>query len=299
MTAPLTNVGSRPDAYGPTEWGLTITLGLIWGSAFLWIAIAVETISPGMVAFGRVALGAAALATFPQARKRIDRRDWGRIALVAVVGNAGPALLFAAAETELDSAVAGMVTSATPVMSLIVAALILRKLPGRSQVIGIGIALVGVVILTLPSLVGAEATPYAIGLVLLATVGYGVMSNVVVPLQQSYGGPAVVMWALAVSSVVLAPVAAISANSSSFSVSTSSILALVILGVLGTGIVRAIATTLAGRVGGPRMTTATYQIPIVAVFLGVVFRGEVISPIAMVGVVIVLFGAYFASRAVR
>lgn len=297
MTAPLTNLGSRPDAYGPAEWGLTITLGLIWGSAFLWIAIAVETISPGVVAFGRVSLGAAALATFPQARKRIDRRDWGRIALVAVVGNAGPALLFAIAETELDSAVAGMVTSATPVMSLIVAALILKRLPGRFQVIGIGAALVGVAVLTLPSLVGARATPYAIGLVLLATIGYGVMSNVVVPLQQSYGGPAVIMWALVVSSVVLAPLAAMSAGSSSYS--RSSVLALIILGVLGTGIVRALATTLAGRVGGPRMTTATYQIPIVAIVLGVVFRGDVISPIAVVGVVIVLFGAYFASRAVH
>ncbi|TDI52047.1 MAG: DMT family transporter [Acidobacteria bacterium] len=296
MTAPLTNIGSRPAAYGPAEWGMTITLGIIWGSAFLWIAIAVEAFSPGVVAFGRVALGAAALAAFPRARKRIRRDDWGRIFLIAIVGNAGPALLFAAAETELDSAVAGMVTSVTPVMSLIIAALILKKLPGRSQVLGIGIGLVGIVILTTPSLVGAHATPWAIGFVLLATVGYGVMSNVVVPLQQEYGGPTVVLWALVVSAIVLAPLAAISSSPSDFKM--SSLVALVVLGVVGTGIVRALATTLAGRVGGPRMTTATYQIPVVAIILGVVFRGEVIAPIAIVGVVVVLSGAYLATRAV-
>lgn len=46
------------------------------------------------------------------------------------------------------------------------------------------------------------------------------------------------------------------------------------------------------------MTTATYQIPVVAIILGVVFRGEVIAPIAIVGVVVVLSGAYLATRAV-
>lgn len=297
MAAPLTNVGSHPGPYGPTEWGMTFGLGLIWGSAFLWIAIAVETMSPGVVAFGRLALGAAALAMFPRARRRIDRADWGRILIIAFFGNAGPALLFAAAETNLDSSVAGMVTSATPVVSLVVAAVILRKLPGRSQVIGISLGFVGIIALTLPSLVGAQATPFAIFLVVLATVGYGIMSNVVVPLQQKYGGPAVMLWSLVVSVFMLAPLAGASLGTSTFS--TPSMLALLVLGVVGTGFSRALSATLAGRVGGPRMTTATYQIPIIAIILGVVFRDEVVAPISVVGVAIVLFGAYFATRAVR
>jgi drug/metabolite transporter (DMT)-like permease len=103
MIAPLTNIGSRTDAYGPVEWGLTLGIGLIWGSAFLWIALGVDDLSPGVVAFSRVALGSAALAAFGSARKRIAREDWGRIVAIAVVGNAAPALLFAIAETELDS----------------------------------------------------------------------------------------------------------------------------------------------------------------------------------------------------
>ena len=62
MSQPLTNVGSRTAAYGPAEWGLTLMIGLIWGSAFLWIALGVDDLAPGVVAFGRVALGAGALA---------------------------------------------------------------------------------------------------------------------------------------------------------------------------------------------------------------------------------------------
>ena len=297
MASPLTNVGSRPAAYGPVEWGLTLLIGLIWGSAFLWIALAVDHLSPALVAFGRVALGAGALAVFPQARRRIHREDWTRIAAVALVGNAAPAFLFAAAETDLDSAVAGMVTSGTPVLSLVVAAVLLRKLPGRAQVIGIGVGFLGIIMMTMPSLLGVRAAPLGVALVFIATIGYGINSNIVVPLQQRYGGPAVTLWALVVSSVMLAPFAVGSVAESDFSV--TAVVAVVILGVVGTGIVRALSTTLAGRVGGPRMTTTTYLIPVGAILLGVVFRSEVVQPIAIVGVAVVLVGAFIATRAVK
>lgn len=297
MGTSLTNVGSRPAAYGPVEWGLTLTIGLIWGSAFLWIAIGVDSLSPGVVAFGRVALGAAALAAFPRARRRIARADWLRIGIIAVAGNAGPALLFAVAETELDSAVAGMITSGTPLVSLVIASLLLRGLPGATQAVGIGLGFAGIVMMTAPSLQGADAAPIGVGLVLLAVVGYGLSGNLLVPLQQRYGGPAVTLWALVVSSVLLAPVGLATADDSEFAL--GAVAAVVILGVVGTGIARSLAATLAGRAGAPRMSTTTYLVPVVAIVLGVVFRDETVAPIALAGVVVVLAGAYVASQAVR
>jgi drug/metabolite transporter (DMT)-like permease len=296
MARPLTNIGSRPDAYGPAEWGLTLTVGVIWGSAFLWIAIGVDFLSPGVVALGRVVLGAAALAAFPSARRLIARDDWARIVTVAVAGNALPALLFAQAETELDSAVAGMITSGTPILALVIASLLLWRLPGRPQVIGISVGFVGIVLMTFPSLTGTETSPMGIALVLIATVGYALTSNLIVPLQQKYGGPAVIMWALVVSSVMLLPMGLFGIGASEFN--ATAVVAVLILGVVGTGLARALAATLAGRVGGPRMTTTTYLIPVVAIVLGVVFRGETVAPIALAGVAIVLAGAYWATRAV-
>ncbi len=296
VARPLTNIGSRPAAYGPVEWGLTLIIGGIWGSAFLWIALGVDFLAPSVVAFGRVALGAAALAVFPRARVGIDREDWVRIAAIAVLGNAGPAWLFARAETSLDSAVAGMITAGTPVLTLVIASVLIGRMPGRSQAVGIGLGFIGIVMMTMPSLVGAEATPMGVALVLLATVGYAINSNLIVPLQQKYGGPAVIMWALFVSSVLLAPFAAVGVGNSEFR--ASAVIAVIILGVVGTGVARALAATLAGRVGAPRMATTTYLIPIVAIVLGVVFRDEVIAPVAIVGVIVVLSGAWFATRAV-
>ena len=296
MSTPLTNVGSRPAAYGPGEWALTCVIGVIWGSAFLWIALGVDTLAPSVVAFGRVALGALALAMFTVARRRIGRSDWSLIVVIAVIGNAGPAWLFAQAETELDSAVAGMITAGTPILALVIASLMLWKLPGIAQIVGIALGFIGIVLMSLPSLVGAEATPVGVTLVLIATLGYAVNSNLIVPLQQRHGGPAVVLWALIVSSVLLAPFAIGGLSESTFT--TGSVVAVVILGVVGTGIARALAATLAGRVGGPRMTTTTYLVPIVAIVLGVVFLDERVAPIALVGVAVVLAGAYWATRAV-
>ena len=273
MSTPLTHVGSRPAAYGPSEWGLTLVVGVIWGSAFLWIALGVAD------------------------HALLGEVQWGRIAIVAVVGNAGPAWLFAQAETELDSAVAGMITAGTPILALVIASLLLWKLPGPAQVAGIGLGFIGILLMAAPSLIGAEATPVGVVLVFIATLGYAMNSNLIVPLQQKYGSMPVVLWALVLSSVLLFPLAVAGLGDSEFT--AGAVIAVVILGVIGTGIARALATTLAGRVGGPRMTTTTYLIPIVAIVLGVVFLDEVVEPIALLGVVIVLVGAYWATRALQ
>jgi len=294
---PLTNLGSHTSAYGPAEWGLTLAIGLIWGSAFLWIAIAVDTLDPGVVAFARVVLGAVALAMFPRARRRIDKADWARVAAIAVIGNALPALLFAHAETELDSAVAGMLTSAAPLASLLIAGLMLRSLPGRAQAIGITLGFGGIVLMTVPSLRGADAAPMGVALVLIAVVAYGINGNLIVPMQQRYGGPALTMWALIVSSVVLLPFGVAGFGDSEFT--AGPMLAVLVLGVVGTGIARSLAATLAGRAGAPRMSTTTYLIPVVALALGATFRDEVIHPLAIAGVGVVLVGAWVATRAVR
>lgn len=296
MSRQLTNVGSRPAAYGPREWALTLAVGVIWGSVFLWIAIGVDSLSPSVVAFGRVALGALALLAFPQARRRIARADWFLIVVVAVIGNAGPAWLFAQAETEIDSAVAGMIMAGIPILALVISSLLLWHVPGRAQVIGITLGFVGIMMMTLPSLVGVDATPLGIGLVFIATLGFALNSNLIVPLQQRYGGPAVILWALIVSSVLLFPSAVGGAAASDFT--WSAVIAVVILGTIGTGVVKALAATLAGRVGGPRMATTAYVAPIIAIVLGVAFRAETIAPVAIVGVGVVLIGAYSATRAV-
>jgi drug/metabolite transporter (DMT)-like permease len=73
-------------------------------------------------------------------------------------------------------------------------------------------------------------------------------------------------------------------------------LAMLPLGILGTGLAFVLMTTLVGRAGGPRGAVATYFIPVVAIALGVVLLGERVAPAALLGTALVLVGAWLTSR---
>jgi drug/metabolite transporter (DMT)-like permease len=68
------------------------------------------------------------------------------------------------------------------------------------------------------------------------------------------------------------------------------------LGFLGTGLAYILMGGLAGSVGPTRASFITYLVPVVALVLGVVFRDEIVAPVAMVGSLLVIVGAILASR---
>lgn len=292
-----TAAGSNAGAYGPAEWGMLGWTTFMWGSSFLWIAIGLDGFTPGMVAFLRLALGAAALAILPAARRRINREDWPAVAIVSVAGNAGPALLFAVAEQTVESSVAGMINAAVPLATAAIAFMLGQRSLRPVHIVGIIGGLGGVLLLSVPTISGADPAVAGMMLLFLAVIGYAISNNVLVPLQQRYGGIPVIMQAQLLGIVVLAPWGLwdLGANDPSL----GPILAVVILGVLGTGVSRAVHATLVGRVGAPRASIVGYLIPGVAIVLGVVFRSETISPVELVGLGVVLVSAFLVTRAVR
>ncbi|MEO8323193.1 MAG: DMT family transporter, partial [Actinomycetota bacterium] len=72
--------------------------------------------------------------------------------------------------------------------------------------------------------------------------------------------------------------------------------AIMVLGVVGTGLAFAFMASLVGRVGGPRASFVTYLIPVVSLVLGAVFQNDKVALIALVGVVLAIGGAVLASR---
>jgi len=286
--------GSNPEAFGLTEWSILSATSLIWGSSFLWISIALRSLKLTAIGFVRVLLGAGALALIPRARSPIARADWPRVAIVGIAGSAGPALLFALAQQTVDSSVAGMVNSATPLVTMLIAVLITRSLPGKIQAAGLAIGFAGIVAMALPNLSGADASPAGLGFLLLAIVGYGITGNVLVPLQQRYGALPVVMRALALGTVVSAPLGIGGLVRSSFE--WTPVLAILILGVLGTGFARALAASLSGRAGAVRGAIITYFVPLFAITLGVLILGETVTGLELAGVALVLLGGFFTTR---
>jgi drug/metabolite transporter (DMT)-like permease len=295
---PVTAEGRSSAAFAPVDWMLIALASAVWGASFLLIAEGLESLEPGVIAFGRLACGFLALSIVPRARRTpIDQVDRPRIAILGFVWLAAPMMLFPIAEQWVSSAVAGMLNGAVPLVAAVIASVLLRRAPGRNQTAGLIVGFVGVVAISLPSLQGGSRTALGASLVLLAIVSYGFAGNVVVPLQQRYGSLPVIWRAQIAGLVFTAPYALVGLPASSLE--WKPVAAVVVLGALGTGLAFVAAGTLFGRVGATRGSVIGYVIPVVALALGVVFRDEHVAAVAIAGMLLVLVGAWLTSRAGR
>ncbi|MEM9597998.1 MAG: DMT family transporter [Acidobacteriota bacterium] len=286
--------GASQAAFGATEWALLASVALIWGSSFLWIDLGLEGLRPGVIAACRVLLGAAALACFPQARRGVDPSDLGRIALMGILWMGIPLVLFPMAQQWIDSSVAGMINGAVPLSTAAWATVLLGRLPGPSQRLGLVIGFGGVVAIALPQLVSSQATALGVGMVAFSVVLYGLAANLAVPLQQRYGALPVLLRAQLVSLVVVIPFGLADLADSRWN--PTALLAMLPLGILGTGLAFVMMIALVGRVGSTRGSVPIYLGAPVAVALGVVVLGETVHPAAIVGTALVLTGAWLTSR---
>jgi drug/metabolite transporter (DMT)-like permease len=293
-TLPRTSVGSHQDAFGPTEWGLLTGVALIWGSSFVFMAIGLDAFNPGVITLARVTLGAMTLALIPKARSGIDRQDRSRVFGLGIIWIGIPLIIFPIAQQWIDSSVAGMLNGAVPITSAVFATILLRRLPGWRQLLGIGIGFVGILAISAPGL--AESTGTAVGTLLVvgAVVLYGLSTNLAVPLQQKYGALPVLFNAQMAALVIVVPFGIAQIPGSTWA--WPSAIAMIPLGVLGTAVAFVLMTSLVGRVGGPRGSVAIYFVPIVAMILGVIVRNDAIQLIAIAGIALVLLGAWITSR---
>ncbi|WP_436793364.1 DMT family transporter [Actinospongicola halichondriae] len=283
--------------FTPAAWGLFASISLIWGSSFLFISIALEAIEPGLITWARVALGAAVLNVLPRARVRIDRADWPRLLGLSVVWVAVPFTLFPLAEQHINSAVTGMLNGSTPIFAAIAAGTIARRLPGRTRITGLAIGMAGVVSISLGQ--GGEGDNAWLGIVMVlgASACYGVAANLAVPLQQRYGSLPLMARMLALAALWTLPGGVVSVGDSTWEGGPA--VSVVVIGALGTGLAFVIMGTLVGKVGATRASLITYLIPVVALCLGVAFKDDQVTGLAVAGVTLVIAGAVLASRGER
>ncbi|HEX6331387.1 MAG TPA: DMT family transporter [Actinomycetota bacterium] len=290
--------GTRPEAFGPTEWGLISAVALMWGSSFLWIDIGLEAFRPPVIALARITLGVTALGLIRRSRRPVARGDWPRVVLLAFVWSAVPLLLFPVAQNlGVASSTAGMINGAVPLFAATFAAILLRRMPGAAQVVGLVVGFAGVALVSASSAAGGDGSVVGTTLALLATLCYGVAATIIVPLQQRYGALPVIFRAQLVALALVAPFGLAGIPGSTWA--WPSAIAMAFLGVFGTGLAYLASSTLLGRAGATRGAVQTYFIPVVALILGVAFRGEEVAPVAVGGIVFVLAGAYVAGRRER
>jgi drug/metabolite transporter (DMT)-like permease len=290
-----TTHGTHRGAFTGVDWALLATVGTIWGSSFLFMAIGLEAFRPGLVTWLRILFGGTVLWSLPGARRgRIEPEDRPALFVLAVTWVAIPFTLFPLAQGSVNSAIAGMLNGAAPIFTAVVATILFRRPPASRQLIGIPIGFLGVAAIAASTADQGSSELVGVVLVLVATVCYGIAFNVAAPLQQKYSSLPVMARIMAIGAVLTAPIGLWALDGSRFT--SASLVAVAAVGVLGTGVAFVLMGRLVGRVGATRGSIVGYLIPIVALLLGVLFRDDRVEPIAMVGVLLVIAGAYLASR---
>lgn len=289
-----TSDGTHRGDFAPLDWVLFGSIGCIWGSSFLFIAIGLESFGPGLVTWLRVLLGAAVLWLAPAARTKVEREDRPRLVAISVLWVAVPFTLFPLAEEHIASGITGLLNGSLPLFVAAIAALMLRRAPSRVHAAGLALGFVGIVAIAAPVLFANSSEATGVLLALGAVACYGVAVNIAAPLTQRYGSLPVMARMLALASVWTAPFGVWSLGRSSFS--WASLGAVVALGAVGTGLAFVLMGRLISRVGGTRGAFAIYLVPVVALILGAVFRNEPVHALSVVGVALVIAGAILASR---
>lgn len=290
-----TSHGTNREAFTSGDWARFVAVSVIWGASFLFIAIGLDAFHPGLVTWMRVGFGAALMATLARARNtKIQREDLPRVALLGLIWVAIPLTLFPIAQQWIDSAVAGMLNGAMPMFTAIIASLLLRQFPGRLQTVGLVVGFAGILAIALPSAESGTTAALGVILVLLATICYGFATNIVVPLQQKYGSIPVMARVLWVAALLVTPYGLYGLTESRFA--WQSLAATMAVGILGTGVAFILMGSLVGSVGSTRSSFISYLMPVIALTLGVIFRDEIVAPLAVVGSLLVIAGAILASR---
>lgn len=282
-----------------------VLLGVIWGSSFLFMKVALTGISPLQVVWGRLVLGALTLALFVVARReRLPRRAsiWLHMGVLALSFCVLPYLLFSWAEQHVSSGLGSIYNATTPIMTAIMAGLVFRveRLKGV-QILGIGVGIAGVIVIIAPwsgldlgqslvaqfALLGATAC-YGFSLAYMRRfVAHTGMS----PLMFSFlniGLAAAIM-------IVLTPVAALSP----VHLDPWIVGSMLLLGCLGTGVAYIWNQNTLRAWGPTGASTVTYLTPVVGVALGMLLLGERVGWHEPVGALIVFAGILLAQDRIR
>lgn len=279
---------------GTAEWLLLVVPGLIWGASFLFIAEGMRAIGPNGVTFVRILVGFATLSLFPAARRPVMRSDWAGIVSLGVLWLAFPLSMFPFAEQHVSSALTGMLNGANPMFTAIVAAVIVRRAPSRRVLAGLAVGIAGAILMALPSVGEGHSSAAGVGMILVALVSYGFALNIASPLQQRNGALPVIWRAQMFALILTAPLGVPDLLIARWM--PGPVVALLALGVLGTGVAHVVISVAAGRLGATRASATTFLIPAVALVLGVVARHEKVALLSVLGSVVCICGAWIMRR---
>jgi len=282
-----------------------VLAGIVWGSSFLFMKVALVGLSPAQVAWSRLILGALTLGLFVALRRETLPRSikvWAHMTVLAISFCVVPFLLFSWAQQYVTSGLASIYNATTPIMTAIMAGLLFRvERLKLVQIAGILVGILGVMVIIAPwqglDLNQSLVAQFAI---LGATACYGFSLAYMRKFVSNSGMTALVFSFLnigiaAAIMIVLTPFVALAP----VALDPWIVGSVVLLGCLGTGVVYIWNQNTLRAWGPTRASTVTYITPVVGVALGILILGEEVSWNEPVGAIVVFLGILLAQDRIR
>lgn len=282
------------------RWVYLFVLSLIWGSSFILMKLALVGLTPIQVGALRILITALFLMLIGFKRIfKINRRHWYYLTINGFVGTFFPAFLFAYAINEIDSSVASILNSLTPLNTLIFGALIFGFGFRKRQLIGVLIGLTGTVMLILK---GVEVNPnqdyFYASFILLSSIGYALNVNILKKYLHDLDALSITVGNFILLVIPTLIVLWFTNFFTTFEInetSLNSIYYIAILAVFGTGLAKIMFNRLI-QISTPIFSSSvTYLIPIVAISWGIM-DGEKISFFQFLSGFIILIGVYLVNK---
>ena len=282
---------------GKVEWSdyyLILLTGLLWGSAFLLIKIAIVTIPPYTLTMGR--MGIATLALFVVLILRgqwlpLDRKSLTLFAFIGLFGSALPFTLINWGEIHIPSGLAAVLMGIMPITTALLAHFFIPDEPfGWRKAIGIFVAFGGLLILVgIDAISGFDSSVTAQIAMLCAAAAYAVTTTFT-RLRVAHPGLIMATGSSMMGFLWVLPLALVYDRPWSLTPDLMGVSATVLLGLLPSAVGILLFFHLIRRVGATIFAQVNYLIPLVGAFLGVVFLGEALNWQLISALVLVLSG---------
>lgn len=281
-----------------------VLTGIVWGSSFLFIKVALGGLSPAQVVWSRLVLGAIVLGVFVALRRdHLPRspRVWLHLTVVAITFCVLPFLIFAWAQQHVDSGIASIFNATTPIMTAVMAWAVLRveRLKGV-QITGILVGILGVMVIIAPWNGADPAQSIGAQLAILgATACYGFSLAYMRRFLSDTGVSALVFSFLNIGIAAAIMLLLTPAIAAPVRLDVWVVGAVVLLGALGTGLAYVWNQNTLRAWGPTRASTVTYITPVVGVTLGIVVLHERMGWNEPVGALVVFAGILLAQDRLR
>ena len=260
------------------DWIKFTALGLIWGSSFLWIKIAVQEIGPFTLVTFRVLFALLGILMVVAYRRPVlpRRGKWWIFLLLGIFNVAVPFVLISWAETRIPSGVASILNSTIPLFTILIAPFFIKDektTPGR--LLGLGVGFLGVIVLMSNQIEGGIGG-YQLGLGAMLAATFCYASSAVFARTQTAGMTAEVqsLGQMVAAWFFITPVSAFVEMPFTPPTQTYTWIAVVWLGILGSCVGTLLYYSLLNSVGPTRTVLVSYVFPLVGVLLGIIILHE-------------------------